>query len=546
MISNELEPFVLSFKRANIEWKKKYKKYLGQPAQVLSLFGDNGVMLKFENGSVFRFPVDCVKRSEAYGEELKIYHETKGQSKNSFKIVFDAEVFVDEFNLSTSHDSNIKQDDVRKSKGHGWTDTKQSSSSNDDTFKAKKFSMREVLWALNLQDYYKNLLSEGYDSLEYLEKANFRDLIASGMKRGHARRLLRAIKEYRVDPNYIFPSKGRSSQKRTSFCSSVPSPTSSSASWKSFSISRSSIPEYEPYTPNDFEDILMSDALRKSFSDNFSPRQSSDLGFGISRRPSSSTTNFSESQSNAICDDSGYLVIPFTKRPLGFGIMSPLKIGAMISSIIDEGLTWKRLCIGLPLLKINDCNVSTYNVEDVVSILCSVSLPFTITFGLKPYFEPGQKLMVLRNSQWWPCTVENMSHSKVIVKYDGCPFFNNIEKISDYNRLKPHDKVGLEISRESFPLKFYKVPTQTQVSPHVACTNVSFENGGYETQKQSEKSQSFISNDTNQPSEVKRRNFMERQYLNNYTKKITMKTPGGNSRGNVGEILSSGLTSKMI
>ena len=61
MISNELE-LVLSFKRANLEWKKKYKKFLGQPAQVLALFGDNTVMLKFGSGNVFKFPIDCVKR----------------------------------------------------------------------------------------------------------------------------------------------------------------------------------------------------------------------------------------------------------------------------------------------------------------------------------------------------------------------------------------------------------------------------------------------------------------------------------------------------
>merc|ERR1719397_1301769 len=124
----------------------------------------------------------------------------------------------------------------------------------------------------------------------------------------------------------------------------------------------------------------------------------------------------------------------------------------MVSSITDELLIMKGLCLGLPILQIMGFDVSRCNAEEVANVLSIMNAPFTVTFGLEPYFEPGQKVMVLKKNKWYPCTVEKMSDSarNVIVKYDNCPFkSNNIEKISDYNRIKHVDHVGVERPRHT-------------------------------------------------------------------------------------------------
>merc|ERR1719419_354266 len=119
--------------------------------------------------------------------------------------------------------------------------------------------------------------------------------------------------------------------------------------------------------------------------------------------------------------------------------MSPLYIGTMVATISDESLKDKGLGLGLPILCINNFDVIGHNLKSVSSILSLVSLPFTITFGLEPYFKVGQKVMVFRNHKWHPATVRKMSKRtrKVTINYDNNPFrFANTEKILNYNRIK--------------------------------------------------------------------------------------------------------------
>jgi len=536
-ITEKLEPFMGSFKSANIEWKKKYKKYLGQSAIVLSLFGEDSVLLKFENGKVFRFPRQCVIRSELSPDESRSRYRRDSGCKKSFEVALDDDVFFDEINTSTSPEDELEQErpDDLSSKDQRWTDMKQSSCLNDDTSTTKEIcQMQDALEALNLHDYYRNLVEDGFESLEYLENANFGDLIALGMKRGHARRLLNAMKEYRANPNYKFQTGRRKLVKRASFSSSLASTTSGSASSQISNLSRSLIPEYEPYVPSDFQDL----------------QSVSDLGVSDSRRLSN-ITSLSESQSGMIYGDGGYLTIVFTKRPLGFGIMSPLCVGAMVSSILDDGLKEKRLCLGLPLLKINDRYVNKYNVGEIAAILSFVDVPLTVTFGLNPYFEPGQRLTVMANNKWYACTVEEMSNSKVTVRYDDCPLgLNNIELISDYNRIKQYGKPMVEPPQQVVPYKHFKVPSLTQVSSREVHGNASHENRGDEDQNDYAKPQGSFAEEqrfsrceaAEQPSIEKRRG----KDLSKSTTKMTKRIPNANLLECLSVSVSNGYRSKII
>lgn len=118
--------------------------------------------------------------------------------------------------------------------------------------------------------------------------------------------------------------------------------------------------------------------------------------------------------------------------------MSPLFVGTMVSTITDPALIKKGLGLGLPLLSINNTNVTQKGLEEIATILSRIELPFTVVFGLQPYFKSGQKVIVKKKGKWYPAVVQKMSKTsrKVTVKYDNSPFiFKNTEKISDYNRI---------------------------------------------------------------------------------------------------------------
>merc|ERR1719300_1472818 len=81
----------------------------------------------------------------------------------------------------------------------------------EDTSELKHF-----LESLNLQQHNKALVSEGFETLEDLDNVQFEDLLAIGMKRGHARRLIKALEEYNAAPDLSFDQVNRLLQKRPS------------------------------------------------------------------------------------------------------------------------------------------------------------------------------------------------------------------------------------------------------------------------------------------------------------------------------------------
>jgi len=441
-IVDHKEPFLVSFKRANIEWKKKYKRYLGQSALVLDLLEDNTVMLKMKNGKEYKFPSDCVQRLEEVNpqlnkEKLKWHDKRLGHCKRSVladENVSDA-VFSDEFSrdtTSTSEESKGNRSIARSASIERVSSSKIIRRQSKDlvilTRQTKEFSdLQQLLETFSLQKYYKNLVDEGFETIEYLSHAEMEDLRASGLKRGHARRLLRVLQEWRLNPNCTLQSINGKLQKRFSQVDSF-TRRSSLNSGRGSSISRSSIPEYELFAPNDMGILPLIDTNQSG-----------------SRNVWNWVSPMSDGQTGR--KDEGFIIIPFDQRPLGFGIMSPLSVGSMVSRITDDSLKVKGLDLFLPVLFINNTEIGRWNLEDVAHVISHTDLPFTITFGLQPYLRPGQDVMVRRDSQWHRGMVVRISKRsrKVTVKYCDFPAtLSNIEKISDYNRLKLPKESGLE------------------------------------------------------------------------------------------------------
>lgn len=288
--------------------------------------------------------------------------------------------------------------------------------------------LKQFLETLNLQEHHKSLVAEGFEDLEDLENIQFEDLRAVGFKRGHARRLIKALEEYKMHPDFTFDEINNALQRRPSMAGHRESLMAAGHRITSSFDNASSVSFGQPpqaySSPPSVPNILPE-----------SQRPNPLVAGMRSRSDSQATTGSTFSQ----WEEDGFLIIPFDRRPLGFGIMSPLFVGTMVSTITDDGLKKKGLGLGLPLLSINNYDVTQQGLEEIAGILSSASLPFTVTFGLQPYFKPGQKVMVQTNNRWYPATVVKMSKSsrKVTVKYDNNPFkFSNTEKISDYNRIK--------------------------------------------------------------------------------------------------------------
>jgi len=306
--------------------------------------------------------------------------------------------------------------------------------------------MHGFLTTLNLQKHLEELVEEGFESTADLKDATMDDLEAIGMKRGHARRLLSAVKTLNENPDMGYVEVNKTLQKR-----------------KSFQGHRQSL--MNALHPNEINHLLNQNpddgvGLGAVAPMGYQQEEQQALypmagGYQQAAFPSvhaqqapapiaspqgnDRSRTLSTSSQVSVWEEDGYLIIPFDKRPLGFGIMSPLFVGTMVSTITDEQLKKKGLGLGLPLLSINNFEVTQHGLESVANILSRVELPFTVTFGLQPYFKPGQKVMVSTNNKWYPATVMKMSKTtrKVTVKYDGNPFrFSNTEKIADYNRIK--------------------------------------------------------------------------------------------------------------
>jgi len=297
------------------------------------------------------------------------------------------------------------------------------------TRQTKEFSdLQQLLETFNLQKYYPNLVDEGFETIEYLSHAEMDDLRASGLKRGHARRLLRVLQDWRLNPNSTFQTIG-GKLPRFSQGDYFAHRGSLTSSGRGSAISCSSIPEYEQFAPNDLDMLPLLDIQSGSRNVQNWVSPMLDCRWHNGRK------------------DEGFIIIPFNKRPLGFGIMSPLSVGSMVSRITDDSLKVKGLDLFLPVLFINNIEIGRWNLEETAHVISHMDLPFTVTFGLQPYIRPGQEVMVRRGNHWQRGTVVRISKRsrKVTVKYsDSSPRLSNIEKISDYNRLQLPKEPGLE------------------------------------------------------------------------------------------------------
>jgi len=141
---------------------------------------------------------------------------------------------------------------------------------------------------------------------------------------------------------------------------------------------------------------------------------------------------------SAISKHETYSIV-FLKRPLGFGIMSPLGVGAMVSSVQDPDLKKKGLFPGTPITAVGRTDVREMTLQDVARVMSSASLPMAINFSKNQYFKAGDKVMVQYKDKWWKTTIKKFDagNRKLAVSYDDRPFrFKNSEIISDFTRIR--------------------------------------------------------------------------------------------------------------
>jgi len=400
------------FKQFGLNWKQEHKSYLGTTAKVKQV-GNNGKLVLEMHDSK-----DLVLSSL---EEDYLSLESRTYSSPAIKILQkDIKLppliraktdsarrvktwkVVDLVNGKLSNQIHQQPIEIEQ-KNDGRRDSISLSDYAEDLNVSGDF--RKFLLWVKLQQYHATFLAEGFDCIDDLRYAELEDFQAIGIKRGHAMRLMRGLEGWITN---------NSNGGEVTSPDESESPTRLNTSKAS---SLNIIPEYHLSQPDLWDDDSMNS------SDPLSTKSNSQ---GHSRNQSK-------------WENEGCLIIPFEKRPLGFGIMSPLYIGTMVATISDKTLKEKGLGLGLPLLCINNFDVIGHNLKSVSSILSLVSLPFTITFGLEPYFKVGQKVEVFRNHKWHPATVKKMSKRtrKVTINFDNNPFrFANTEKILNYNRIK--------------------------------------------------------------------------------------------------------------
>jgi len=137
----------------------------------------------------------------------------------------------------------------------------------------------------------------------------------------------------------------------------------------------------------------------------------------------------------------------FNSRPLGFGIMSPLGNGAMVSSVQDRKLQEKGIIPGTPILRVGGKDVGELPLARVARMISETQLPMMIEFSREQYFEEGDKVLVQYNDQWYQTTITdfNAAHRKLSVKYDNKPFrFKNSEVIQDFTRIRKAEDFARE------------------------------------------------------------------------------------------------------
>jgi len=143
--------------------------------------------------------------------------------------------------------------------------------------------------------------------------------------------------------------------------------------------------------------------------------------------------------SNSEIKDKDMFTVVFIQRPLGFGIMSPLGKGVMVSSVQDEALLKKGMIPGSPILTIGGVDVQNKTLAGVARLMSGAQLPMAIGFGKEMYFRPGDKVLVQFKDEWYRTTIQNFDPKtrKIAVLYDDKPFkFKNSEKIQDFTRIR--------------------------------------------------------------------------------------------------------------
>jgi len=406
------------FKQFGLQWKQEHNSYLGTSAKVKQVGMNGNLVLKMHNGKdlvLYSLEEDNLSlvRRRFSSPPIKILEKNImippviRANSDSMRKVKTWKV-VDLVNGKLSNQIHQQPVEIeQKNDGRRESISLNSNPSDDDDGDLNvSAEFRKFLLWVKLQQYHATFLAEGFDCVDDLRYAELADFQAIGLKRGHAMRLIRGLEGWITNnsPGGEPTSPEESESPRT----------------KKLNTSKGSslniIPEYHLSQGDLWDDDSMN-----------------------SSEPFSWANPQGHSRNQSKWENEGCLIIPFEKRPLGFGIMSPLYIGTMVATISDESLKEKGLGLGLPILCINNFDVIGHNLKSVSSILSLVSLPFTITFGLEPYFKVGQKVMVFRNHKWHPATVKKMSKRtrKVTINYDNNPFrFANTEKILNYNRIK--------------------------------------------------------------------------------------------------------------
>jgi len=143
-------------------------------------------------------------------------------------------------------------------------------------------------------------------------------------------------------------------------------------------------------------------------------------------------------KSNSNADGEMYTVV-FLQRPLGFGIMSPLGTGVMVSSVQDKELIKKGLVPGTPIIAVGGINVQHSSLAVVARLMSRAKFPVAIDFSKEMYFKPGDKVLVQFKDEWYRTTIKkfNPRAKRVSVSYDDKPFrFKNHEHIQDFSRIR--------------------------------------------------------------------------------------------------------------
>jgi len=150
--------------------------------------------------------------------------------------------------------------------------------------------------------------------------------------------------------------------------------------------------------------------------------------------------------------EGGMYTAVFLQRPLGFGIMSPLGIGVMVSSVQDKELIKKGLVPGTPIIAVGGINVQNSSLAIVARLMSRAKFPVAIDFSKEMYFKPGDKVLVQFKDEWYQTTIKKFDPraKRVSVSYDDKPFrFKNHEHIQDFTRirkqvdLKDRDQSGI-------------------------------------------------------------------------------------------------------